>query len=356
MMKTLLVVTAACGLVTRFASAQSINIDVGANLAPFGVPSATFGAGAGQPGAWNAVTATTPTAQVLFDLSGVPVSATIARTSGAPFEFMYDNPSTSGDDELLLDDAQDIGSQPSSSTWTVSGLQPGHYTTYTYAWAPDNIAYVTSVNGTPVGGAWPGTYAPGITHAVHNFSVAPGGTIVLTLIAVSGYGSLNGLQIVKVDSTVTSYCFGDGSASACPCANAGVAGNGCASSVNPLGGHLSASGLASIAIDTIVLSGSGMPDSSALYFQGSQRVNGGNGVVFGDGLRCAGGNVIRLATKTNFLGSSAYPVPGDIPLSVRGANAAGDVRDYQCWYRNAAAFCTVSTFNLTNAVELVWGP
>jgi hypothetical protein len=30
-------------------------------------------------------------------------------------------------------------------------------------------------------------------------------------------------------------------------------------------------------------------------------------------------------------------------------------RTYQVWYRNAAAFCTISTFNLTNGIELSWG-
>jgi hypothetical protein len=35
---------------------------------------------------------------------------------------------------------------------------------------------------------------------------------------------------------------------------------------------------------------------------------------------------------------------------------APGVRTYQAWYRNAAAFCTASTFNLTNGVQLTWGP
>ena len=29
---------------------------------------------------------------------------------------------------------------------------------------------------------------------------------------------------------------------------------------------------------------------------------------------------------------------------------------YQSWYRNAAAFCTSSTFNLTNGVTVTWTP
>jgi hypothetical protein len=42
-------------------------------------------------------------------------------------------------------------------------------------------------------------------------------------------------------------------------------------------------------------------------------------------------------------------VRGLIPL-------AGGTREYQCWYRNAAAFCTASTFNLTNGLEILWQP
>jgi hypothetical protein len=42
---------------------------------------------------------------------------------------------------------------------------------------------------------------------------------------------------------------------------------------------------------------------------------------------------------------------------VRGSvPAGGGVRTYQAWYRNAAAFCSAATFNLTNAVEVTWTP
>jgi subtilisin-like proprotein convertase family protein len=152
------------------------------------------------------------------------------------------------------------------------------------------------------------------------------------------------------------YCFGDGSGTACPCGNSGAPGNGCASSINPAGGNLACSGLASISADSFALNGSGMPSSSALYFQGTTQINGGLGTVFGDGLRCAGGTVIRLGTKTNVGGSSTYPSGADVPISIKGANVAGGVRNYQCWYRNAAAFCTPSTFNLTNGVQTTWIP
>jgi hypothetical protein len=153
----------------------------------------------------------------------------------------------------------------------------------------------------------------------------------------------------------TPICFGDGTGTACPCGNTGSSGAGCANSLGS-SGALAAIGTASIGADSLQLGGSGMPNASALYFQGSAAVNGGLGSTFGDGLRCAGGSVIRLGTKTNVQGSSAYPQVGDQSVSVRGACSAGDTRVYQVWYRNAAAFCTGDTFNLTNAWQIVWQP
>jgi hypothetical protein len=99
-----------------------------------------------------------------------------------------------------------------------------------------------------------------------------------------------------------------------------------------------------------------MPDSSALYFQGTAQTPGGAGVPFGDGLRCAAGSILRLAPKSNSGGSSTYPQIGDLAVSVKGSLAAGATRHYQIWYRNAAAFCNPQTFNLTNAASVVWAP
>ncbi len=166
-------------------------------------------------------------------------------------------------------------------------------------------------------------------------------------------GVLEALFRIRVGPTGgVPFCFGDGSGSACPCGNTGLAGNGCASSIQPNGGNLASSGTSSIGADTLVLLGTGMPSSSALYFQGTTQISS----PFGDGLRCAGGTITRLGTKTNDgSGASQYPVPGDLSVSVRGGCVAGDIRTYQCWYRNAAAFCTPSTFNLTNGLSVTWG-
>jgi len=157
---------------------------------------------------------------------------------------------------------------------------------------------------------------------------------------------------------VTVYCFGDGSGTGCPCGNAGAAGNGCASSLNAAGAHLGASGAADLSADTLQLVATGLPASApVLFFQGTTQTSGGAGSVFGDGLRCASGTVIRLATKTASAGTASYPTGADLDVSVRGVvPAAGAVRYYQGWYRNSAPFCTASTFNLTNGLRVQWIP
>jgi hypothetical protein len=168
-----------------------------------------------------------------------------------------------------------------------------------------------------------------------------------------------GLRVLTAPTTSGSgnaFCFGDGSGTACPCANNSAvgAGTGCLNSLGS-GGLLAGTGSASVSNDTLVLNGSAMPNSSALYFQGTGQAGGGTGAMFGDGLRCASGSIVRLGTKTNASGASSYPVGADPSVSVRGGLAAGDTRSYQVWYRNAAAFCSASTFNLTNGYSITWG-
>ncbi len=155
-----------------------------------------------------------------------------------------------------------------------------------------------------------------------------------------------------------SMCAGDGSlATACPCANNGASGRGCANSLNAAGALLTASGHAT-PTDTIVLSISGTPaiaTISAIFLQGDVRIVAGQ--VFGDGVLCAGGNLVRLGSKATPAGSAQYPEAGNASVSVRGSVTPGSgvTRIYQTYYRNAAAgFCPPATFNATNGFQIVW--
>jgi len=187
------------------------------------------------------------------------------------------------------------------------------------------------------------------------------GNVTYRVLSTDKYGNTGTTGTLNYNSTSgalgTAFCFGDGSGTACPCGNNSAvgAGQGCANSLGA-GARLAATGTASLAGDSVVLAGSGMPNSSALYFQGTAQGGAGLGTVFGDGLRCAAGSVTRLGTKNNALGVSTYPVAGDLSVSVKGLITLPGTRYYQVWYRNAAVFCSASTFNLTNGLTVVWNP
>jgi hypothetical protein len=159
---------------------------------------------------------------------------------------------------------------------------------------------------------------------------------------------------------IEAFGFGDGSGTACPCANnsPAAAQSGCLNSTG-VGGKLVGSGVASVSADSLLLSGSGMPaTSTVLYFQGTLPANNGLGVVVGDGLRTVGGQIVRLATLANSGGASTLPSGAFGAISALGAvPATGGTRYYTAWYRNPdPAFCTAEPYNFTNGVKVVWLP
>ncbi len=153
------------------------------------------------------------------------------------------------------------------------------------------------------------------------------------------------------------FCFGDGSGLPCPCGNEGDPGRGCANSAVPAGARLFGSGTPFVTADDVQLVVEGLPAGAAvLLFQAQGRIGGGLGTPFGDGLRCAGGGVVRLGA-TLAPGGASWPLPGDPPLSVRGlVPPSGGARHYQAWYRDTASFCTPAGFNLSNGLTVRWLP
>ncbi len=155
----------------------------------------------------------------------------------------------------------------------------------------------------------------------------------------------------------TPYCFGDGPSNGgpdCPCSNnASIGANtGCLNSTG-VGGKLLGSGLTSVSADGLVLNatqlGSGL---TSVFLQGDAVTS----LPFGDGIRCAGGSLIRLGTKTNVGGSSSYPTGGDLAISVKGlVPPSGGVRYYAAYYRNVGGPCGAN-FNITNGVSVIWQP
>jgi Tol biopolymer transport system component len=159
-------------------------------------------------------------------------------------------------------------------------------------------------------------------------------------------------------SAFTSFCFGDGSGAACPCANNGNAGHGCQNSASTGGAVLTATGGASLSLDTVALtSSSELSTSTSVVLQGVSAVSP---AIFGDGLRCAGGTLKRLYTKHAVGGVMTAPQTGDPSISARSA-ALGDTiplgatRIYQVYYRDANLTFCPGGFNTTNAIAVAWG-
>lgn len=166
-----------------------------------------------------------------------------------------------------------------------------------------------------------------------------------------------------VPAAIESFCHGDGSIGACPCANNGTIGRGCQNSASTGGALLSAAGNPSLSADTLVLTSIGeRPTSISLFLQGDLEIAP---VFFGDGLRCTGGNLKRLYTKLAAGGSATAPTGAELSVSARSA-ALGDsiptmaMRFYMVHYRDgSAAFCPNppgNSFSASNGLRVLWSP
>lgn len=150
-------------------------------------------------------------------------------------------------------------------------------------------------------------------------------------------------------------CAGDGTGAACPCANNGSAGSGCANSLFASGARLSVTGTHHVSIDSERLTATELTGSIAVFYQGASQTNPH---VVDDGIACIGSPILRLGASVVVGGTATYPDVGDQAITVRGAiPATGGTRFYQCFYRNAAtAFCPPATSNRTNALAVTWVP
>ncbi len=171
---------------------------------------------------------------------------------------------------------------------------------------------------------------------------------------IAGWTAADAFGFVLNNAPGKSYCYGDGATStACPCGNGSAVGEGCANSTG-YGASLVASGTASVAGDDLVLHGSGLQAGQpGLYFQANNAVNGAQGITFGDGLRCAGGGIIRLQIR---IADSAGTSKTTASIVTKGSVSAGDVRRYQVWFRNPGASSCGNFFNLSSGLEIVWVP
>jgi len=369
-------VPALCVVLLAFpASAQSINVDFEPANTPFGLPTPNHGASSGFAGVWNSVGTAAATGLSKWDGTVTGVSLTLSDDSEGCGTFpvgafvSFDSPGTTGQVEALLDDRYNPA-QSVQVTLAFQGLEPGDYVVDTIV--PRRFCFGSGgmdiqVLGSPdpaahVSGVWNGAYVQGQNFTRHSKTVTDGTlTIEVNATFFVEYVEVAGIQLHKGEQELPGHaiCFGDGSGAACPCANTGLEGRGCQNSAGTGGGVLFATGTADP--DTVVLRASGTRASSlSIFLQGNASINP---VLYGDGLRCAGGDLKRLYTKTASGGESFAPGPGDPSISDRSAALGVPIpavgrRYYQTWYRDGApGFCPEpqgSSFNVTNAVRILW--
>ena len=153
---------------------------------------------------------------------------------------------------------------------------------------------------------------------------------------------------------IGSLCFGDGSGAACPCGNNGNGLGGCGNGSYFSGAQLVPTGSASLSAADLGFSVfSSTPSQPGLFFQGTNAVASGQGFPFGDGLRCAGGAVVRLQVA---FGDVFGDVHSSIDIAAASGAAPGDTRYYQWWYRDPVVSPCGTGFNLSQAFEVVWEP
>ena len=153
---------------------------------------------------------------------------------------------------------------------------------------------------------------------------------------------------------------------ACPCGNPpSGTGRGCNNSASTGGASLAAAGGTYLSSDSLVFTTSGeKPTATSVLLQGTS--SPAAGVVYGQGVRCVGGVLKRLFTKTASGGSITAPNfgAGDPTVSARSAAkgnpiSAGQSRWYLVFYRDPIVLggCpSGSTFNATQTGLVSWSP
>jgi hypothetical protein len=199
-----------------------------------------------------------------------------------------------------------------------------------------------------------------ITLTVSVAAGAPPGPRTITVTNPDGQSATSASGVFGVDlgAPGVPYCFGDGTtATACPCANTGATGRGCANSANAAGAILGTSGTTSP--DTVVLAAAGERATAlTVFFQANASI--ATGLVYGDGLRCGSGSLIRLYVKNAVAGAVSAPQGAEPSITTQSA-AKGDpilpgaTRYYFNAFRDPViGFCPPNTFNSTNGVRIQW--
>ena len=195
--------------------AQSFNIEFGvAGTAPD--PSY---AGVGEPGVWNTFDFMPNFQRLpLVGLDGNPIPVDIMNIGFDIIE-AAEIPSTTGNDEALLDDCFTSFNDPVDGCLFMRFLEPGEYRVIMYGIAPDDVSLLSrlridqnSHDPVLVGGAWSGAHEEGVTYMSQIATVTSDGRLDIHSGLPSGNirSVCNGIQVIQLPPACVADLTGDG--------------------------------------------------------------------------------------------------------------------------------------------------
>jgi hypothetical protein len=122
-----------------------------------------------------------------------------------------------------------------------------------------------------------------------------------------------------------------------------------------LGGTISFSGSAFVSFNDLTLVGTDVPTNQfGIFYYGPNQVNGGAGVPFGEGMRCVGGQTVRLPVVNT--GPSGLPARNiDNTQAPHSQNLQpGSTWNFQFWFRDPLG--GPAGWNLTDALSITFCP
>lgn len=323
----------ALALTVPTAAAQSFNLDVGMNLAALaGIPDASYGAAASQPGVWDGVMPSF-TAVALVDIDGTTPGVTVRSDATSTFN-VFPGVMVPGSNQMLMEDFHLTPNLNTASTWTFEGLADAEYTLYTYASDPSLPLLQTEISvigssdpAQVVGAGWPGFHALGQTYSRHVVTVTDG-TLTVVANAVGGQletGVINGFQLVETGSAGigTAYCMANPSSTGFPA-------------------QLNALGSTNVALNDVLLRCTEMPTNSFGFFltsltqgfvmnpagsNGNLCLSGSIGRYVGPGQVQSSGSIGEISLAIDL---TQHPTPNGL-IAVQ----AGQTWNFTTWFREA---------------------
>jgi hypothetical protein len=158
--------------------------------------------------------------------------------------------------------------------------------------------------------------------------------------------------VFRIVQQSPSFCDdADGSLASCPCSNAGNPDSGCDIQQGTGGVMIDLVAQETTPQNRVTWSGAGFaaantPTSIVIRAAG---LDAGSPLVFGDGLRCIGTPLVRLAATFASVGVVTH-------THGHGIGAGSGTFSYQLWFRNTPImFCDpTAAFNLSNGRTLMW--